>query len=508
MRPTGWGEVVGWDKRSASQQQRSKLLGFGSLTPAYRLAARGIVWCHFGCSIADEAHRLLTPRSSVSDIAWPALPAPAAAAMLAMQYQLEQSQWWSPEALRQQQSRQLGEVLAHARATVPFYRERLGAVAFGPDGGIAPEEFARIPLLRREEVQAAGEALLSRQVPRDHGRLLEHQTSGSTGRPIRAVGTEITQFFWNALTLRDHLWHQRDLSGKLASIRTTVEDGMAQGWGPSTDVAFDTGPSAMLNIRADIETQLRWLQKQEPDYLLSHPSNILALARSSLAAGVRLRNLKQVRAFGETVTSELRIVCREAWGAAVVDAYSAQEIGYIALQCPEHEHYHIQAENVLVEVLDSDGRPCAPGEIGRVVITTLHNFAMPLIRYEILDYAEAGEACPCGRGLPVIRRVLGRQRNLVTLPDGRRHWPSFPAESWAHIAPIRQIQLVQREPDGIEARLVSDRPLAAEEEQALGAVLQERLGYPFRITFRYLEQIERKANFKYEDFISELPASR
>lgn len=428
--------------------------------------------------------------------------------MLAMQYQLEHSQWWSPDALQDQQFQQLAKVLTHAFETVPFYRERLSVIGFRPNQTITPAQFATLALLRRSDVQSLGDALRSQQPPPDHGRLLVHQTSGSTGRPIRAFGTEITQFFWNALTLRDHLWHGRDLSGKLASIRTTVENGLARGWGPSTDVAFDTGASATLNIRADIETQLRWLREQDPDYLLSHPSNLLALAQGCLAAGIRLPKLREVRAFGETVTSELRIACREAWGVSVADAYSAQEIGYIALQCPEHEHYHIQSENVLVEVLNDENRPCAPGEIGRVVITTLHNFAMPLIRYEILDYAEAGEACPCGRGLPVIRRVLGRQRNLVTLPDGRRHWPSFPAESWAHIAPIRQIQLVQRELDGIEARLVSDRPLAAEEERQLGAVLQERLGYPFRITFQYLEQIERKANFKYEDFISELPASR
>lgn len=424
--------------------------------------------------------------------------------MLAMQYQLEQSQWLPPQIILQHQFNQLSTALAHAYETVPFYHEHFQKIGFNPKERINPEIFTQLPFLQRSDIQSAGGALLSRQVPRDHGRLLEQQTSGSSGMPIKTFGTEVTQFFWRVFTLRDHLWHKRNLTGKLASIRTKVKDGIVQGWGPSTDVVFNTGQSAMLNIHADIDTQVKWLKGHDPNYLLSHPSNIYALAERCIELNIRLSRLCEVRTFGEVVNPELRAICMKAWGAPVVDIYSAQEIGYIALQCPEHERYHIQSENVLVEVLNEEDRPCAPGEIGRVVITTLHNFAMPLIRYEILDYAERGELCPCGRGLPIIKRIMGRQRNLIILPDGKRHWPSFPAEKWASIAPIRQIQLIQKDLEHVVARLVSDKQLSTEEERPFIAVLQECLGYPFRITLQYLERIERNASYKYEDFISEV----
>src|SRR3546814_11153852 len=88
-----------------------------------------------------------------------------------------------------------------------------------------------------------------------------------------------------------------------------------------------------------------------------------------------------------------------------------------------HEVYHAQSENVLLEVVDDDGRPCGPGETGRVLITSLHNFATPLIRYELGDYAEVGSPCACGRGLPVIKQVLGRKRNRLILSDGRSGFP-------------------------------------------------------------------------------------
>ncbi|MGH7124669.1 MAG: hypothetical protein ACREFI_09880, partial [Stellaceae bacterium] len=81
----------------------------------------------------------------------------------------------------------------------------------------------------------------------------------------------------------------------------------------------------------------------------------------------------QVRSVVEIVDPALRHICREAWGAEIVDTYSCEEAGYLALQCPQHRHFHVQMESSLVEILDARDRPCAVGETGRVVVTPLHN---------------------------------------------------------------------------------------------------------------------------------------
>jgi phenylacetate-CoA ligase len=94
--------------------------------------------------------------------------------------------------------------------------------------------------------------------------------------------------------------------------------------------------------------------------------------------------------------------CQKYWGGPVIESYSAKEAGTIALQCPEHGRLHVQSESLLLEILYESGRACAPDKIGCVVISDLHNLALPLIRYEIGDYAEAAEPCPCGRGLPTL----------------------------------------------------------------------------------------------------------
>ena len=139
-----------------------------------------------------------------------------------------------------------------------------------------------------------------------------------------------------------------------------------------------------------------------------------------------------------------------------------------------------------------------------MVLTPLHSFAAPLLRYEIFDRAVVGGPCVCGRGLPVLTAILGRERNLLTLPNGRRVWPSFPSAAWTHVAPIRQIQMVQRSLQDIEVRCVVERDLEPAERDALSAALVGALGHPFRFAILRVDAIERGPSGKYEDFRSEL----
>lgn len=444
---------------------------------------------------------MLLPRPAVEGQTWPPIPGPFAARLMAMQYQLERSQWLPAAELERLQLDQARMVLAHALATVPHYRAKYGDTLL-PDT-LAPDWWRQLPLLERTEIQEHFEALKSSRVPPSHGKTVRYGSSGSTGRPIQVLGTEVTHFFWLCLTLRDHLWQRRDLQQKHGAIRSKVQRGAAPGWG-EWSAGFRTGSSTLLNIQTDVDSQLDWLAAEAPAYLTTHPSNLRALLRRAGARGLAPPGVVEVRTFGEMLRPDLRPLVQETWGAKLTDMYSAEEVGYIALQCPEGDHYHIQGESLLVEILDDAGRPCRPGEVGRVVVTTLQNFAMPLIRYRILDHAEVGEPCPCGRGLPTIRRISGRSRNMLTLPDGRQHWPSFPVSDWLAVSPVRQFQLVQQDLYTIEIKLACPRPLSRDEEAAIEAMLAGKLQYPFRFLFHYQDDIPCGPNNKFEDFVSRL----
>ena len=450
-------------------------------------------------------------KSSTEGSVWPAVPSRLPATLLAIQYQLEQSQWLPPESLRLQQFTQLQALLRHAAGTVPYYKKRLAEAGIDAEARLDDGSWARVPLLARRDIQGAGDRLASTAPPKAHGKVHEMSTSGSTGMPVTTRGTELTRVFWLAFTLRDQIWQDFDFSKTMAAIRHVPGDAAkypkgarAPGWGPATDPIFETVPSYLLSIATPVEQQLEWLVRHKPEYLITYPSNLMALLMHSKAERIRLPGLRFVETLSEILHPEVRDACREVWGVKITDMYSSQEVGYMALQCPDHEHYHVQAENVLLEILDQAGRPCAPGETGRVVVTTLHNYAMPLIRYDMGDFAVAGEPCPCGRGLPVITRILGRVRNMLTLPSGGRVWPYFGGDSFAKIAPVRQYQVVQKSLTGLELRVVAQRPLTSAEEDALRKHIAKQVGEDFTITFSYHEEIARSKGGKFEDFRSEL----
>jgi len=165
---------------------------------------------------------------------------------------------------------------------------------------------------------------------------------------------------------------------------------------------------------------------------------------------------------------------------------------------------HIQSENVLVEILDARDQPCAPGQTGRLVITCLHNFATPLIRYEIGDHATVGPPCPCGRGLPVLAEILGRTRNMLVFESGEQRWPNVGLLRFRDIAPVQQCQTIQKSHTQLHVRLVVESPLTHKQEEKLIALIQSSLGFPFEIELEYLPEIPRSKSGKYEVFRCEV----
>lgn len=456
---------------------------------------------------------LPAPHSGTPGIAWPALAGGVAPLLLATIQQLEHSQYLEAGSLRALQFLQAGQLLTHVTAHVPFYKDALGGSGWTPGQALSQEQWDRLPILTRPMLQEAGAALHCGQVPPEHGAITTTATSGSTGRPITVRTTALSQFFWSAFTLREELWHRRDMSAKFATIRHSDQrpDGHLgpfakafESWGAPVATIYPTGPAVLLDVRCSVADQVAWLVREAPGTLLTFATTLGALAAYCLEHRIQLPSLRSVRSSGEVLTPHVREACRQAWGIEPADMYSAVEAGYLALQCREAGQLHIQAESALVEVLDNDGRPCRPGEIGRVVVTPLHNFAMPLLRYEIGDLAEVGGPCACGRTLPVLRRVLGRTRDQVMMPSGEKRL--YYASRRQALPGILQHQLVQTSLHAMTLRIVARQPFAAEEEARLRHNILSDLGGVFDIEIIYVDEIERSASGKFMEFKSSVPA--
>ena len=411
--------------------------------------------------------------------------------------------------LRAHQSLQLESLLSFACESVPYYRERCAGIDRKAGEPLTSAIWSELPLLRRSDIEEHARDLLAGSLIA-HGKTIVKHTSGSSGRPIAVTRTELASLFWSALTLRDHLWHRRDFSAGLVTIRSGREaaDPLAvhdqASWGAPAGLIYDTGPMTLFYHRMPLARQAEILRTRNPRYLLAYPSNVIELADHFRAKGLSLPALAEVRTYGEPVDEDVRAECRDVWDVPVTDMYSCEETGYLALQCPGHRHYHVQSEAVLVEILDECNQACAPGQIGRVVVTSLHDFAMPLIRYEIGDYAEAASPCDCGRGLPVLARVPGRHRNLAVLPDGRCFMPEVRRANWAPIGRIEHLQLVQKLIGQIEICVAALAPLSEVERRALIAAIGEELRHPSELSITELDVIPRHDNGKLESFVSEI----
>jgi phenylacetate-CoA ligase len=443
--------------------------------------------------------------SSLPGVVWPAIPPPAGQAMLAAQFQFDRSQWWPADELLAQQFRQLRLLIAHAVENVPHYRNHLAHCGVSKPEDITPDIFLRWPLLGKRAVQAEPARFEATALPPGHGEMRLVVTSGSSGQPLRAATSDASVFVQHALVMRSHLWYGFDLRAKFAAIRASIDAPVAPDWGVPDNAVFRTGPLVMHSAFDDHDAQLDWLLREQPAYLLAHNTNLRALLEKSRHRRAAPHSLRAVMGFGDMAAPDTAELARNLWGAAFYDTYSASEVGTIALQCPAHPHLHVQGEHVYLEVLRADDSPCVPGETGRVVITDLQNFAMPLIRYELGDYATVGPPCPCGRGLPVLKGVVGRAGHLAVDPTGRTFFAHLNLGFWTTAAPIQQRQIVQLTASRLEVRYVAERDLAGDECATLTRELRAAMRYDYEIGFTRMAHIPRGAGGKFDDFLSLLP---
>lgn len=403
---------------------------------------------------------------------------------------LLRSQYLTKAAIEAESRRRIEETL-RAAAQIPFYREFLGAATTSSD-------LRNYPILRRSDIPA-----LNRSVRQRIGRdvdFFHDDSSGSTGMPV--------EFLFDAA-------HQ---SGRYAARIRYLR---ANGWSPlrrtAWIVAFTSRADDNLDSRLvysrlrlrsrfipifrPFDEQVDRLLAAKPEFLYTMPSNLDGLLQVFERRAIRLGSLKRIFTGGEVLEDSLRERARYLLGVEIRDNYGSTE-GFIAWQCPAAS-YHVNAEHMAVEIVDEGGQSVAPGKMGKVLITTLENRLMPLIRFEIGDYAIASnEQCGCGRSLPLMGKVIGRGINLFRLPGGRLTSP------WPLVGPlkarpeIRQFQIVQETHNQYLVRFVSDRELDREAQQEIRASFSKILGMEVTTSFQRTDVIERTAGGKFMTAIS------
>jgi phenylacetate-CoA ligase len=410
---------------------------------------------------------------------------------------LARSQWDPVEDQLQRQSERLRVLLNHARHNVPYYRDRWPVVTSSSHQD-PRSQLADLPLITKNDLQKHSGELLARH---RFGRTTRKTTGGSTGEPVTIVKSRRATAHERAAMWLGYGWY---------GVR--IGDRSARFWGvPFSSrgrAAAAAGDWGMNRIRLsafafdDVALYRYWdrCRQFKPDYFHGYVSMLEAFAAYLETRGIdgTALGLKAIIATSEPLTRPQRERLERTFGAPVRSEYGCGEVGPIAYECG-HGSMHLLVDNVLVEFLKPDGSHAGTGESGEIVVTDLHNYSMPLVRYRLGDIGTPGDSCDCGRGYPVLGALLGRSYDFVQTPDGIRYHGEFFLYIFEDLrrakAPIRQFQIVQSGPHEIEVIIVPDvgfeSSTAETIKRQIGSKLQQ-----MQVTIRKVSFIERTPSGK------------
>lgn len=415
---------------------------------------------------------------------------------------MERSQWATLEQLEQIEEIDLVKLVRHHTEHTPWFAERLKAQGLAPSDLWTLRGLKQYKPFTKRDIQQAGDHFKANSVPKQYQPVGHVESSGSTGQPVSMDRSHVNNIFWAAHTLRDHTWFNRDFSGKLAAIRANFNTSeLRANWGAPVAILYkDNGAGLGIPVNWGTRRQLEELEKFQPNILVLHGGVLQSMMTIWEREGCKLTELKHIKQIGDTVHELLRERVHALLGLKIEDNYSSSEVGCIAMQCPDTGLYHIMAESLIVEILDADGNDCKIGEVGRVVVTDLHNYAAPVIRYDLGDYAEVGEACTCGRHLPTLKRIIGRERGLFIKPDGSKFWPRGGYRNIKSFK-IKQFQMIQHSLTDIEYRMVTDEPLTEEQEREAIDAIEKVFEMPNTVRIVQYQDSIPLTNGKYEESI-------
>ncbi len=415
---------------------------------------------------------------------------------------LRRTQYDPPERVRARQWDAVRAQLRHAWATVPYYRAQLAAAGLRPADICTPEDYLRLPVLTKADIRAHGAALRSRAC--DGTSLHRKETSGSTGVPLVIYVDEASQQHKRACTLRADEWSGWRFGERVAKLWGD-RGGLRPGWrGRLRNALLErvTYLDTLKVTEASLADFAARLRRAPPSLIFGHAHSVYLFAEYVRAAGIRLRP-RGVISTAMVLHSWQRSAIEAAFDCPVTNRYGCEEVSLIACECERHRGLHVNAEGVYVELL-RDGRPVGPGEPGSVVVTDLTNRAMPLLRYQVGDVASwSARPCPCGRGLPLLERVEGREADYVVTPAGELISGVSLTDHFAvHIPGVAQVQIVQEEVSRFVFRIVRGPEFGPASLRRLREMVAERFGPEVAFACEYPERIAQEPSGKYRFCIS------
>jgi phenylacetate-CoA ligase len=424
--------------------------------------------------------------------------------------ELERSQWRTKKQLEAIQFAALKRLVEHAWGNCPYYGQEWKRLGLHPSHLKTPDDISRWPVTDRDVILQNRGAM---RAMKPSMRLIVKTTGGSTGLPLqfdldynsndRRVAATHRAYGWAGAapgTKQLYLWGA-PLGAR--ALRARVKDHLYHCLHRRHVVSCFAMDDALADQFA-IE-----LERRRPDAIVAYTTPLYEVAQRLEA--VKKRPTFQPSAIlvgAEKIYPFQRRLIERVFGAPVFETYGSREFMLIGSECERHNGLHLTTEQLLVEVLDDDGQPTPDGSEGNVVITDLYNYGMPFIRYANGDRAIAGFAeCGCGRGLPLLKKVVGRRLDTLHLLRGRR----VPGEYFVYLLKdvpgVRRYQVIQEAPDHVRLTMIApgltDADRASIEQQVHTVV-----GEGVRVDIEVVAEIPLTAAGKLQVVVNRVPLER
>lgn len=392
----------------------------------------------------------------------------------------------------------LEKLIAHAKVN-PWWQTRLSATNEVND---LSTYLSQQPILQRRDLQLDFTSILVDIPGAVQSDFVTATTSGSTGKPV-TVRKYLPSFARHnmAAQLLPFRWHQIDQSLPMLQLRWNGKGFFTTHTGPPFSYLGKTGPYKALKIsEVSFEAIAETIEKEKIGILLCSPTALGELIKSTLQNGFDISVLQAVLTFSERLTAETREAILKLTGAKIIDRYSSEEVGLIAVDCPFENHLHLIPLHNYVEIVDESGQPCSVGQPGRVLVTGLNSYGMPLVRYELGDFASFGKDCSSGITYPVIVPEIFRMKETLIDNNGKVFTVSAAGSPSLKSAPINDFQVFLFKNSVVLAYFAEH-----ELPQIIATEIIRELGERFRtsipVLIKRVHKYSNLASWKRRDFI-------
>ncbi|MBM3790256.1 MAG: phenylacetate--CoA ligase [Acidobacteria bacterium] len=406
----------------------------------------------------------------------------------------------SPEELRRLQEQGLRRIVRHASRHVPYYGRLFQSAGLDPGDIRTLEDLRRIPVTTKERIQSEGTlAFVSRSAALDSCRRI--RTTGSSGRPVTIYHSR------GEGKVRQFLGFRSFRAAGLRPLDRLCILGSNTLYPVRLHHRFGIYRTHHIPVLLSVPEQIRRLEKMRPTFLKCWPTVLRSVMHATDYRLGRVIRPRVLMTSAEVFEESLRREVRRELDADVYSVYVASEFGQIAYECSAHRGLHVNADQVILEILDENGEPCGPGQPGVVVGTNLYAYTMPFIRFNLGDISRfVPGACSCGLHLPLMDAPRGRLDDVMVLPDGSRRSATGLAMSLNRYEDVRQLRLVQEQHDRYLLQLVSTDAGPGDTGDRMRAHILEYVGAPVEVRVERVDFIPSETA-KFRWFVSRMPQS-